>query len=140
MSKALQFFGYNSLSVAGYTGFVVVKNGGKYSVSSTINESTKGTHSSLDDAKMVYKNGKEVIKGRIMTTNLSNIVFSWGGKYIAKAILGQKIISNSEQFRVEPAIKPNPVQSQFSFFESGKEKEVSVQYDDNISISGIFQG
>ncbi len=113
MSRALYAFGYKNVKVAGFTGFVVVKpNGGKYSISSTLGYSNKGTHCNLERAKRVYKNGELLTpNAKIMTNNLSNMAFIWADKYIKNAIAGQK-----ETIAREQLINPSTLQSSHSFF------------------------
>lgn len=123
MSKALHSFGYKNIKVTGYTGFVVVKKGGKYSVSSIIDKSTSGTHASLDKAQIVYLNGEPVLKGRIMTENLSDMSFDWAKEYIAKAILGQKSILPKAPLEPQTQIERPPSPAMQSFFKTNTQKE-----------------
>ena len=121
MSKALSSFGYQNVKVTGYTGFVVVKNGGKYSVSSILEKSTTGTHASLKNAQMVYLNGDAVIEGRILTTNISEIVYGWAQDYIEKAILGQQETLMNQQLKEEQPKQPSPLTP--SFFRPSNKSE-----------------
>lgn len=130
MSKALKAFGYQNVKVTGYTGFVVVKNGGKYSVSSILDKSTSGSHASLEDAQMVYLNGDTVIEGRILTKNLSDMAFDWAKDYIKNAILGQQETRLLEQSKEEQPRQHSPVSP--SFFRANKE---STNYDDVSCVS-----
>lgn len=87
-SKSLrQHFKYEHITVTGYTGFIVVKNSGKYSVSSVLDGATtktdkKRTHGSLEQASMVYKRGELISKGVILSENYSNMAFDWAKPYI----------------------------------------------------------
>jgi hypothetical protein len=85
-SKSLgQHFKYEHITVTGYTGFIVVKNSGKYSVSSVIDGTKtdkKRTHGSLEQASMVYKSGELISKGVILSENYSDMAFGWAKPYI----------------------------------------------------------
>lgn len=121
MSKALNSFGYQNVTVTGYTGFVVVKNSGKYSVSSILEKSTTGTHASLKDAQMVYLNGDTVIEGRILTKDISNKAYDWAQDYIKNAILGQQETLMSQQSKEDQPKQPTPLTP--SFFRTSNKSE-----------------
>jgi len=92
-SKALHlFFRYQSISVTGFTGFIEVKSNAKYAVSSVLGRSTKGTHSDLESAKVVYKNGQVCFSNRILIKTLSNMSFSWAENHIKQTNLERKLI------------------------------------------------
>ncbi len=112
--------------MAGFTGFVVVKqNSGKYSISSTLDSSKKGTHCSLDDAKRVYKNGELLNpNAKIMTDDLSNMAFIWAKEYIKKAIAGQK-----ETIAMEQSTNRSTLQSPHSFFCASDRNELIEAFD-----------
>ena len=123
MSKALSFYQYQKVTVTGYTGLIVVKNGGKYSVSSKIIEKAlNGTHSSLDDARIIYRNGSAIITTRIMA-DLSNIAYSWADQYIANAIAGQKCIAIRTAAAEKTNMKVDFTPSILSFFNTNKALE-----------------
>jgi len=133
MSTALHAYNYSTVNVTGYAGYVVVKpSSGKYSVSSVLGDSKKGTHAKLDDAKMVYKNGVLVTKGKAMT-DLSNVAFSWAKYYIKNAVAGQKIIASIQQAESESPINRSSSQSALSFFSGSQENQLIDRTTNEVS-------
>jgi hypothetical protein len=94
------YFQYNELIISGYTGFIEVKSNAKYAVSSVLGKSTKGTHASVDDAVMQYRNGEDVVSnaGRtVLIHSLSSIGDSWAGFYARKTLDDRQFVDRLEQ-------------------------------------------
>lgn len=97
-SKALSlFFRYQHISVTGYTGFIEVKSNAKFSVSSVLGRSTKGTHSDLNDAKIVYRNGEICFRNKTLIRSLSMMGFSWAEPYIDQTNRERRLIEALKQ-------------------------------------------
>jgi hypothetical protein len=100
LSKALHvLYGYQKVSVIGYTGFIVDKEkAGKYSVSAGLDndKGKRSEHASLEDASVVYEHGVLVKEGRTLG-NLSNVAYSWAQSYIESAHEGNVLVKVEEQ-------------------------------------------
>ncbi|PJD96047.1 MAG: hypothetical protein CK426_06315 [Legionella sp.] len=97
LSKGLSvLYNYHNLFVKGYTGLVVDKGNGKYSVASCLDEDRdqlkiKQTHASLQDAEEIYKNGEVVTAAKKIVAELT-VYEDWATPYIAKAKEGNDLI------------------------------------------------
>ena len=124
MSKALSiFFRYRAISVTGYTGFIEVKSNAKFSVSSVLGRSTKGTHSDLDSAKIVYKNGQVCFHNKVLIETLSMMGFDWAEPYINQTNRERRLVDTIQQTTTN--ITPRVARDDLSlhhFFSSGKNK------------------
>ncbi|STY28817.1 Uncharacterised protein [Legionella wadsworthii] len=77
-------FKYEKPKVTGYTGMIKVSDNAKFSVTTEMEKDKRGTHGSLKDACLVYRNGQLIKKGRILGDN-SHIAYSWATVYIERA-------------------------------------------------------
>ena len=94
------FFRYRAISVTGYTGFIEVKSNAKFTVSSVLGRSTKGTHSDLDSARVVYRNGEVCFRNKIMIKTLSMMEYSWAKGYINQTNRERKLIESVQRIAV----------------------------------------
>jgi len=100
LSRALHIaFGYSHVTVTGYKGYIVVKDGGKFSVCGAEKRkpSSNAPHASLEDANIKYENGYIMSETPRKIGDLSNVAFSWASTYIADAHRGNMIVRRLEQ-------------------------------------------
>lgn len=96
-------FHYQTMSVTGYTGLVVIKDNGACSVAARIDNhadkrrKNKNPHGSLEASAATYNNGEAVTQRRVLS-DLSNIAYSWAEKY--------KEATREGQQRTQEAKKP----------------------------------
>jgi molybdopterin converting factor small subunit len=130
-SEALNiFFKYENILITGYTSMIKVNSNAKYTVSSANDRDSKGTHASLEDASMVYKNGKLVKEGRILS-DLSKEDFSFAQSYI-KAANSKK----SEMMAKAEKSKKNDIQSQ----NKGRKQSGSLTFFSQCTSNQCLQG
>lgn len=77
-------FKYEKPRVTGYTGMIKVSGNAKFSVTTEMEKDKRGTHGSLKDACLVYRNGQLIKNGRILGDN-SRIAYSWAAAHIERA-------------------------------------------------------
>ena len=130
ISKALNlFFRYQHISVTGYTGFIEVKSNAKLSVSSVLGRSTKGTHSDLDDAKIVYRNGEICFRNKTLIRSLSMMGFAWAEPYIDQTNRERRVIEVLQQasHSKEAAIVRRVASQDTLFRKHGKDKQTEYR-------------
>lgn len=97
LSLGLNHFNYQQIKVTGYMGYIDVKSNAKFSVSSVFGRGTKGTHSNLESARIVYTNcGFESFAGRALVTSMTDFGFDWASCHIGKLLEERQFISDSK--------------------------------------------
>ena len=114
-SEALHFLcGYQNINVSGYSGLIVDKENGKFSVSKTIAGRNAGDKLSVDAARITYKNGVKDPSSPV-ELDLSHMAYGWARRYIETAKLGVEEI-NAEKLRLSQAPRLERSLSSHSFF------------------------
>jgi len=85
-------FKYEKSTVTGYTGMIKVSGNAKFSVTTEMEKDKRGTHGSLRDACLVYRNGQLIKKGRILGDD-SHLAYSWAAVHIERARKGNAIVA-----------------------------------------------
>lgn len=109
LCRALYFcFQYSDITVNGYTGFINVKDNGKFSVSKRIGCcSEKKQHYSLAQAQASYHNGVAIGEIKTVIESMSGVVFSWAELELNSLLLERQFIENK-------AISKQAMQSLYS--------------------------
>ncbi|KTD40526.1 hypothetical protein [Legionella parisiensis] len=89
-------FKYEKPRVTGYTGMIKVSGNAKFSVTTEMEKDKRGSHGSLKDACLVYRNGQLIKKGRILGDN-SHIAYSWAAVYIERARKQNAIVAFAKE-------------------------------------------